>query len=263
MPFFSLFQTNMLVAGRAFDGSTSLLNAYERLTYLAGNASWFTEFRPIHSYFFPHLKRLLRIFLKHNICCHISGSYATYLAGVTNSFRGVSLYITIRDTQILNLIFRRGEGRDTFDVDDFSFSLVDEYVDLNVFAYRVWSGAHFSVLLYCFGVGASRICGSRSSMDFVRFVWDNFESFHFRKYSLVFVPSPSPEGRLVCLKYYRAASDGWKDCAQCDFCVNEYSNILRPCTSCKGLTTCSCNICHRQPPTLLSMATRIAIMLQP
>jgi hypothetical protein len=203
----------MLVAGRAFDGSTSRLDAYERLTCLAGNASWFTEFRPIHSYFFPYMELCCGYSLN-KTCCHISGSYATYLAGVSNSFRGVSLYVAIRDAPILNQIFQIGEGGDTFNVDDFSFSWLETYEDFNVFAYHVSSGAHFSVLLYCFGVAASRICGPRSSMDFVHFVWVSFERFHFRKYSLVFVLSP--EDRLVCLKYYRAASEGWKDCGQCD-----------------------------------------------
>jgi hypothetical protein len=82
----------MPVGGRAFDGSTALLNAYERLTPLAGYSSWFTEFRPLPSFYFDFIERLLLIFFKHNICCNISGSYETYLAGVTNSFRGVTVY---------------------------------------------------------------------------------------------------------------------------------------------------------------------------
>jgi hypothetical protein len=87
----------MLVADRAFDGSSSMFGAYERLTHLAGNASWFTEFRPIHHDKFAYVERLLRIFFRHYIGCHVSGFYASYLAGVTNSYRGVSLYIAHQD----------------------------------------------------------------------------------------------------------------------------------------------------------------------
>jgi hypothetical protein len=102
----------MLVGGRPFNGSTSLLNAYKRLTPLAGYTSWFTEFRPIPSLEFDFIERLLLIFFKHNICCHISGSYVTYLAGVTNSFRGLSMYIALRDAPY-NLTFQRGGNLDT------------------------------------------------------------------------------------------------------------------------------------------------------
>jgi hypothetical protein len=163
----------MLVAGRAFDGSTSLLDAYERLTPLAGYTSWFTEFRPIPSFYLNYIERLLLIFFKHHICCHISGSYATYLAGVTNSFRGVSIYIALQDAPLLNLIFQRGEEFDIFQVDEFRFILVNEQSDFGIFTYRVSSGDYFSVLLFCFGVDVSRNCGPRSNVDFVHFVWEN------------------------------------------------------------------------------------------
>jgi hypothetical protein len=266
----------MLVAGRAFDGSASLLGAYERLTNLAGNTSWFTEFRPIPCVKFDYLERLLRIFFMHNVCCHISGFYASYLAGVTNSHCGVSLYIALQDAPILNWVFQRGEeeedifdlGEYTFNLEDdlgtFTFTLVDgEQAGLDIFTYNVSSSTDFSETIHCFGLDASRICGPRSNVDFVHLIWDNFERFYFRKYSLVVVPSPSaslpPEGRLVFLKYYRASSEGWKNGAQCASCVDECYEILRPFTSCTRPATCSCNICSRQPPTLQSMAVRVAI----
>jgi hypothetical protein len=158
-------------------------------------------------------------------------------------------------------------GEYTFNLEDdlgiFSFTLVDRQADLDIFTYRVSSGTAFSETLHCFGVDASRICGPRSNVNFVHFIRDNFERFYFMKYSLVVVPSPSsslpPEGRWVCLKYYRASSEGWKDCSQCASCVAECCDLLRPYTSCTRPAACSCNICRRQPPTLLSMAVRVAI----
>jgi hypothetical protein len=82
----------MLVAGRAFDGSTSL-DAHERLTPLSGYTSWFTKFRSVTSYYLRHIYRTsLDNIFKHHICCHISGSYATFLAGVADTFQGVYVY---------------------------------------------------------------------------------------------------------------------------------------------------------------------------
>jgi hypothetical protein len=62
------------------------------------------------TFYFAYLERLLRIFFMHNICCYISGSFATYLAGVTNSFCGVSLFVALRHAPLLNLIFQIGGG---------------------------------------------------------------------------------------------------------------------------------------------------------
>jgi hypothetical protein len=113
------------------------------------------------------------------------------------------MYIALRDAPLLNLIFQRREEQDAFNVEEFNFILVQEQADIDIFTYRVLSGVHFSELLFFFGVDASRICGPLSKVDFVHFVWENVERFHFRKYSLVVVPSPSaflpPEGQLVCL----------------------------------------------------------------
>jgi hypothetical protein len=111
--------------------------------------------------------------------------------GVTNSFRGESMYIALRDAPLLNLIFQRGGEQDAFSVEELHFILVKEQADLDIFTYRVSSGVHFNELLFFFGVEASRICGPRSNVDFVHFVWENFERFNFRKYSLAVVPSPS------------------------------------------------------------------------
>jgi hypothetical protein len=135
----------MLVGGRPFNGSTSLLNAYERLTLLAG----YTEFRPIPSFEFDFIERLLLIFFKRNICCHISGSYLTYLAGVTNSFRGVSMYLALRDAPLLNLIFQRGGNLDTFPLEEFRFVLIRAHseFDIDTIVFRAASSAFtYSVL---------------------------------------------------------------------------------------------------------------------
>jgi hypothetical protein len=105
---------------------------------------------------------------------------------------------------LLNYIFQRGVGGEAFNMEEFAFVLIEEQADLDIFSYRVSSGDHFNELLFCFGVDASGICGPRSNVDFVHFVWENFERFYFRRYSLVLVPSSAslpPEARLVCLKY--------------------------------------------------------------
>ena len=58
---------------------------------------------------------------------------------------------------------------------------------------------------------------------------------------------------MLCLKYYRAQSDGWKDYGNCDDCVMTNIDALRSFTDCRQSDVCTCNICARQPPTLTNL----------
>ena len=60
---------------------------------------------------------------------------------------------------------------------------------------------------------------------------------------------------LLCLKYYRAESDGWRDSIHCGSCVARLQNRLRPMTRCLRPNDCSCTIYRRQPPSLLASAS--------
>ena len=83
---------------------------------------------------------------------------------------------------------------------------------------------------FVFGVDVSTRCGPFSKVDFIYFVWQNFERIYLKKYAITLIPSEiaslsTPRG--CCLKYFRAASDGWKDAAICDTCVEQYQTTVR------------------------------------
>jgi len=56
--------------------------------------------------------------------------------------------------------------------------------------------------------------------------------------------------KLLCFKYYRAESGGWKNHANCDDCVERHIDILNPYLSCCQDAECSCKLCRHQPPSL-------------
>jgi hypothetical protein len=62
----------MLVNGKPFGSSTTYLTTYRELRTLAGNASWFTEFRPIR---FPATETIqllmLEFFSKSSMLFHV------------------------------------------------------------------------------------------------------------------------------------------------------------------------------------------------
>ena len=61
----------------------------------------------------------------------------------------------------------------------------------------------------------------------------------------------------MCLKYYRAASDEWKDAANCDTCVEQYQTTVGTQRGCSLSEFCLCTICLRQLPSLLGSALNI------
>ena len=73
---------------------------------------------------------LLNHFPRHDICCHIGGSFPTYLAGLQTGFHRVSFFIALKNSQLINLLFQTGETlRENFYVGRFHFTL---YQNLNI-----------------------------------------------------------------------------------------------------------------------------------
>ena len=71
-----------------------------------------------------------------------------------------------------------------------------------------------------------------SLTDFVHFVWIFF-CFSYKKYAMALSPrSTTRLPKLLCLKYYRAENQGWKDHANCDDCVQRHMVVLDPYQSC-------------------------------
>jgi len=103
----------------------------------------------------------------------------------------------------------------------------------------------------CFGVDTVRHCDPLSNVDLVHVVWENFIRFSYKKYALVLSPRGSEaQPGLLFLKHYGVDSDGWKDKARCDSCVEGHQEMLFPFNACDGSVDCACKICTRQSPTL-------------
>ena len=122
----------------SFDGSTALVDTDRRLRSIASNISWFTEFQPI-----PCSERsitelfVLKLF-KLNICCHLSGSFSAFPAGVFHSYKAAMLYIAMTNTPFLNIIFQKGSIEIShFNLDYFHFELMDAELYLDVYSYRI------------------------------------------------------------------------------------------------------------------------------
>jgi hypothetical protein len=85
----------MLVDGKQFPGSTFYVDTYNTLRSIACNASRFTEFVPVH---FPNIRTFHKLlFYRHGLCCFMTGSFVSYLAGFLTFFRAVSIYMFLDD----------------------------------------------------------------------------------------------------------------------------------------------------------------------
>jgi hypothetical protein len=120
------------------------------------------------------------------------------------------------------------------------------------------------MIMTCIGVDSSS-CGVSRNVDFVNFVWENNNMLCFRRHTLTFLRIPGTghgdtldtNGRLLCLRHYRVASEGWAFTSRCSSCSTAFQEGLRHLTGCVASEEpCSCNVCKRQPPTLLDMASR-------
>jgi len=115
------------------------------------------------------------------------------------------------------------------------------------------------MIMKFYGVDAVTPCNYRSNVDFVHFVWEHFERFPLKKFSITILPrenAPVPfrleDTRLLYLKHYRALSDGWwKDRENCVQCVLDIHISLLALSACQlRRDDCPCIVCKRQPPNL-------------
>jgi hypothetical protein len=86
--FFQIFTTalnKMLVSGRAFGGSTRMLNTYRHLLLNARIDRWFSEFRPVRTDAIDILYELLLALDTKGFCCFLKGTYVCYLAELRTS----------------------------------------------------------------------------------------------------------------------------------------------------------------------------------
>jgi len=88
---------------------------------------------------------------------------------------------------IIRLIFQMGPHEiQHFIIGFFHFELLQTHQDTCI--YRVRYG-YFNAIMCFVGVDADSRCNYRSNVDFVHFIWDNFERFSNRKFAITILPS--------------------------------------------------------------------------
>jgi hypothetical protein len=99
-----------------------------------------------------------------------------------------------------------------------------------------------------YGIDTFGNCDTYSNLDFVTFIWQNFERFDFIKYALTHVRRDYLSLLELCLKYYRANAGGWRNDVRCTTCVTTVQSRYQHMTSCRRTTDCRCTVCVRHPP---------------
>ena len=224
----------MLINGQPFTVSTERYDNLRLLRASAANCALLPEFRPVR---YPHSTYIWQLlyhgFFCQGICCFLAGNFVLYLVGLFYSYNAASLFIAMTDSNLLRRIFRQDpDPLDSFYVHGllFEFSGADDEED--IFYYDI-SRDEFRLSFFC-GIDTTYNCNPSSNLDFVHFTWLNYECFTFAKYCLTFVRCDYPSlPELVCLKHYRAESDGWRDDIHCHSCVVRFQNRLRPLTRCQ------------------------------
>jgi hypothetical protein len=203
---------------------------------------------------------LMRAFLLGGNCFFLSGTFVSHVARILSGYKCVCLYITLSDTYLVRLLFQR-IAVPKFSHAGFMFELLQSVQHDDFFLYKA-SKDSFSMRFFVFEVDVSARCGPLSNVDFVYFIWDIFESMSAKQYVITLLPSDldsysstppmtnpatltSPI--LLCLKHYRAASEGRRDGANCDTCVESYQSIVRSRCGCTQSKDSSCRICLHQP----------------
>ena len=252
----------MRINGQSFSVSTTRYEDLRRLRASAGNCTPLPVFEPVHFPHSTHIWRLLYdVFFCQGICCFLAGGFVLFMAGVFNSYTSASLFIALTDSPLVRRIFRQEpDPQDRFYIHGYLFKFLDVEDDEDIYSYEI-SRNSFKMTFAIYGIDTDNNCDPSSNLDFVQFIWLHYERFNFAKYCLTLVRRDYPSlPELLCLKYYRAESDGWRDLVHCGSCVARLQNRLRPVTGCRRPHNCNCTICRREPP-LLALASNTLFRL--
>ena len=104
-------------------------------------------------------------------------------------------------------------------------------------------------------------CSPRASLNFEEIIWANNKTFAFIKYAFVCIHLETH--KILFLRLYRAASDGWKTFNLCAACCRDcrpsIQRFVNKCTFARSYSdypnSCKCNLCLRQPLTLRDLAS--------
>ena len=256
----------MLLKEKSFHGSSSYIEKHKKLCMEAGSASWFPEFKLVNLTFLPILHKLLFIFYQFQLCCVLSGKFVYHIAGLVKNIPHLSVFVVLNKSTLVEFIFRRyPDIGEIFYFQSFKFRLIDINYDICKYELTFDGDADFFMVTTFYGIDADSRCDYRSNVDFTHFIWQNFDRFSMCRHTITILPtdddSPNPdaslsETKLLFLKYYRAASDGWRDNMECNECAvnnRHYYDLISNCVE----PNCSCIICKRQPPSLRDICSSI------
>jgi hypothetical protein len=100
----------MRLRGQRFDAAGRYYFTNEALRPVSGSGYWSSEFSPVNFAGLSFMVALLKYFFYANNCCHVSGDFPNYVAGVQTSFEGVTMFFALKDNTLLNFIFQIGEN---------------------------------------------------------------------------------------------------------------------------------------------------------
>jgi hypothetical protein len=250
----------MLVSGKRFSGDSRLADIHNAVSAKAGLATWFSEFTPATRPDKEFMEALLWVFHAVGICCAVVGEYASYMSGVFATSDDVDIYVAYpleRKNDAAALLLRERHATDPtkFSLYEFTFELLLDrlFEPCEYMEYRVrWGDMENVIKIRC--VDSLKPCGLRSNIDLVHFVWDSLV-YYFLNYAITVGPC-SPNGKVMYLCHYRAASNG-RGSRACRACEEMMDGIYEVELQCVAPGQCSCIACRKQPPSLKASASEI------
>ena len=90
----------------AFDGARRFNSTDTSLRPVEGNDDCFTELQSQGFISLGFMFHILRQLYWCDICCHVSGSFPAYVAGLRTSYLLAMVFVALKETPLINLIFQ-------------------------------------------------------------------------------------------------------------------------------------------------------------
>ena len=159
--------------------STERFDILRRMRASAGTSPLLPEFRPVRFPYDADIWELLyKCFYSQGICCFLAGQFVLYMAGIFQTFNATSLFIAMTNSPFLQLLFRLSpEPLDIFYFKEFLFVFL-EADDEDILYYDISRG-EFDMTIAIVRIETTGYCDPTSNLDFVHFIWSNYERFTF------------------------------------------------------------------------------------
>jgi len=97
----------MLINGKPFEGTTDYV-ATDGLLKSCTGASNMTCIAQIVPVVYPHAEMVYKLLValhSYNLCCFLSGAYALYVAGLFDTFDGITIFIATTDVNVTPILY--------------------------------------------------------------------------------------------------------------------------------------------------------------